>query len=50
MDTIETTLGIANLFTDRIDRFLGNVADELKQALSYSLQIYTKNWYEIWDI
>jgi len=45
MDTIETSLGVAGLFTDRVNRFLGNVADELKQALSHNLEIYTKNWY-----
>lgn len=46
MDKIETSLGFAGLFTERINRFLGNVADELKQSLSHSLQIYTKNWYD----
>ena len=45
MDTIETSLGVAGLFTDRVNRFLGNVADELKQALSHNLETYTKNWY-----
>jgi len=46
MDTTEVSLCVAGLFTDRINRFLGNVADELKQALSHSLEIYTKNWYD----
>ena len=46
MDTVETSIGIASLFTDRINRFLGNVADELKQVLSHGLETYTKNWYD----
>ena len=46
MATIETSLSIAGLFTERMNRFLGNVTDELKQALSHSLEVYTKNWYD----
>ena len=46
MENSEKTLGVAGLFTERLNRFLDNLTDEVKQALSHSLQIYTKNWYE----
>lgn len=46
MENFEMTLGVAGLFTDKINRFLGDITDEIKQALSHSLQTYTKNWYD----
>ena len=46
MDNFEKTLGIGGLFTDRLNRFLNDIADELKQALNSSLQAYTKNLYD----
>ena len=45
MEDFEKTLGVAGLFTDRINRFLDDIADEIKQSLSHSLQVYTQNWY-----
>ena len=45
MENFEKTLGVAGFFTDRINRFLDDITDEIKQALSHGLQIYTQNWY-----
>ena len=46
MDKSEIAIGIAGLFTERLNRLLGNVVDDITQALNKSFQIYTKNWYE----
>lgn len=45
MEDFEKSLGVAGLFTDRINRFLDGIADEIKQSLSHGLQIYTQNRY-----
>lgn len=34
MEDFEESLGVAGLFTDRINRFLDGIADEIKQSLS----------------
>ncbi len=45
MENFEKSLSVAGLFSDRINRFLDGIADEIKQSLSHSLQIYTQNSY-----
>ena len=45
MDKIETALNVGGLFTERINRFLGSVVDEIKQNLDNGLQAYTNTMY-----
>ena len=46
MGSFEVTLGVAGLFTEKLNKFLGGIADDIKQTLSHSLQLYTQNWYD----
>lgn len=42
----QVALGVADLFTEKLNKFLGEIADEVKQKLNQGFQLYTRNWFD----